>query len=81
VAERTRLAKWGTSVGVRIPGRVLEAAHLREGDNVALEVEDGRIVIQPAPARPTLNDLVNGITPKHRHGETEWGKAEGKEVW
>jgi antitoxin MazE len=78
--SEARLAKWGSSVAVRIPKPLLETARLREGDSVALEVEDGSIVIQPA-ARPSLAELVRGIKPANRHTETDWGKPRGREAW
>ena len=77
----TRLAKWGTSLGVRIPKPLQEAARLKPGDKVALELEDGAIVIRPARGKPRLTDLVKAITPENRHGETAWGKPRGNETW
>lgn len=77
----TRLAKWGTSVGVRIPKPLQEAAHLKAGDKVALELEDGAIVIRAAGRKPRLRDLVNAITPENAHGETDWGISRGNEIW
>jgi antitoxin MazE len=79
--SQTQLSKWGSSVAVRIPKPLLEAAQLREGDSVALEVEGGAIVIQPASTRLSLAELVKDITPKNRHPETDWGKPSGNEVW
>jgi antitoxin MazE len=66
---------------VRIPKPLLEAAQLRAGDSVALEVEGGAIIIQPAAARPSLAELVEAISPKNRHPETDWGKPSGDEAW
>jgi antitoxin component of MazEF toxin-antitoxin module len=60
---------------------LLEAAQLRAGDSVALEVEGGTIVIQPAAARPSLIELVEGISVKNRHPATNWGKPSGREAW
>jgi len=77
----TRLAKWGTSLGIRIPKPLQEAAHLKPGDKVALEIEDGAIVIRAARSKPRLKDLVNAIAPENIHGETDWGKARGNELW
>ena len=78
---KTQLAKWGTSIGVRIPKPILEAAQLHEGDSVALEVDRGTILVRLSAARPTLEELVNGISDQNMHGETEWGGPRGKEAW
>jgi len=29
----------------------------------------------------TRAELLAGVTPDNLHGETDWGKAQGKEVW
>ena len=29
----------------------------------------------------TGEELLAGVTPDNLHGETDWGKAQGKEVW
>jgi antitoxin MazE len=79
--SETQLSKWGSSVAVRIPKPLLEAAQLREGDSVALEVEGGAIIIQAAVARPSLAELVEAIRPGNRHPETDWGKPSGNEAW
>ncbi|HLH02528.1 MAG TPA: hypothetical protein VKX25_07150, partial [Bryobacteraceae bacterium] len=39
------------------------------------------IVVRVARSQPTLNDLVGGITPGNRHGELDWGKSKGREIW
>lgn len=77
----TRLAKWGTSLGVRIPKPLQEAARLKPGDEVALEFEDGAIVMRRARRKPRLKDLVKAITPENCHRETDWGTTRGNEIW
>ena len=49
VTTKTQLAKWGNSLAVRIPVRVVETARLREGDEVTLAVgRNGAIMIKSA---------------------------------
>ncbi|MEP7362859.1 MAG: AbrB/MazE/SpoVT family DNA-binding domain-containing protein [Acidobacteriota bacterium] len=77
-----QVAKWGNSLAVRIPQAILREAGLAEGDHVSLGVAgDGSIVLRSAKPKYSLEELVNGITPKNRHGETDWGPPVGKEVW
>jgi len=82
VAHKSRLAKWGNSLAVRIPRRIVETAHLREGDPLNLTVgKNGAVVMRPAHRKYRLEELVSGITPRNRHGETDWGEPVGKEIW
>jgi antitoxin MazE len=80
-ATRAQLVKWGNSQAVRIPKAVVEQARLREGDELKIHVQEGRITIESVSPKPTIESLVAGITRKNRHGEQDWSKAVGKEVW
>lgn len=37
-----QVAKWGNSLAVRIPSTVVEALHLKEGDQIEIRVAGGR---------------------------------------
>lgn len=78
---RAQLVKWGNSQAVRIPKIVLEQTRLQEGDDLEIQVHEGRITIEPLSPRLTLESLVAGITPRNRHPEQDWSKAAGREVW
>lgn len=79
---KTQVAKWGNSMAVRIPRAVAAAAKFRLGDDVEMAVEGpGAVKICRPKGEPTLEQLVNQITPENRHGEVDWGKPVGNEVW
>jgi len=74
--------RWGNSAAVRIPAATLAAAGLKPDDPVEVREENGRIVIEKAACKkPTLEELVAGITPENRHEETDWGPPVGREFW
>lgn len=77
----TQVAKWGNSLGLRLPKAVAQEAEIGDGDTVDVSVQNGAIVIRPAKARYSLDELVARITPKNRHPETDWGKPAGREAW
>jgi antitoxin MazE len=37
-----QVAKWGNSLAVRLPASVVEALSLKEGDDIEIELADGR---------------------------------------
>jgi antitoxin MazE len=80
-ATRAQLVKWGNSQAVRIPKAVVEQARLQEGDELKIEVQEGRITIESVSPKLTIESLVEGITRKNQHPEQNWSKAVGKEVW
>jgi antitoxin MazE len=44
------LKRWGNSLAVRIPANIAAEISLEEGQEVHVEVEDGRIVVRPHKA-------------------------------
>jgi antitoxin MazE len=77
----TQIARWGNSLGLRLPKAVALEARIGEGDTVEMSVKDGEIVLRAARPAYSLRDLVDKITPRNRHGETDWGKPSGSEEW
>ncbi|MCK6442996.1 AbrB/MazE/SpoVT family DNA-binding domain-containing protein [Elstera cyanobacteriorum] len=55
----TNLRKVGGSVMLTVPPALLEQLSLAAGSAVSLAVEDGRLIVDPAPpVRYTLEDLL-----------------------
>ncbi|BAH74666.1 AbrB/MazE/SpoVT family DNA-binding domain-containing protein [Solidesulfovibrio magneticus] len=79
----TVLAKWGNSLGVRIPKGMAADAGLDAGDAVSITQSAEGIVIKKAQPKPQyrLADLVSQITDENRHEATEWGDPMGREIW
>ncbi|MBI4905752.1 MAG: AbrB/MazE/SpoVT family DNA-binding domain-containing protein [Acidobacteria bacterium] len=76
------VSKWGNSLAIRIPLALARQANLGEGDSVSLALQrNGGIVLRPTRRRYQLSELAGRITPKNRHGETDWGRPAGEEVW
>jgi len=78
--NQTTVSKWGNSLAVRIPQSIATEARLNEGDCLALDLDrDGSIVLRATRRKYELSELVSRITPKNRHGETDWGQPQGNE--
>ena len=67
---KSRIIRWGNSLGVRIPEGVAKQARLKEGDFVELTVtKSDKLEISHISEIPSLPQLVDQITPENRHGE------------
>jgi len=78
--NQTTVSKWGNSLAVRIPQSIAKEARLNEGDCLALDLDrDGSIVLRATRRKYEPSELVSRITPKNRHGETDWGQPQGNE--
>jgi antitoxin MazE len=75
-----RVQKWGNSLALRIPKIYADQIGLSSNSPVEIFLEGNRLVIEPA-RRPTLDILLDGVTPDNIHTETDWGKPVGKEAW
>jgi antitoxin MazE len=82
MATSTQIAKWGNSLGLRLPKSVALEAQVDEGDTVHVSVKNGAIVIRPSRPAYSLAQLVSKITPRNRHDESDWGGSPvGDEAW
>lgn len=80
----TKVRSWGNSQGLRLSKRVLQEARISAGDEVALSVRDGVIVIVPARrvrGGCDLSKIVALIPPGYLPEEVDWGQPVGREAW
>ena len=65
---QVQLAKWGNSLGLRVPKDIAARLGLTEGARVDVEAsEDGRIIVSRSRRRFTLDELVSEMTPDREH--------------
>lgn len=83
---RVKVAKWGNSLGVRLPRAAAEAAGLTAGSEVDVVAERGRIRLQAPAARTSrqlLEDMVaemKRLGPENEPETVDWGPDRGSEI-
>jgi antitoxin MazE len=78
---RSKIAKWGNSLAVRIPQEAAQKLGLTEGSEVSVLVKDQALTIRRARRITTLDELLDGVTPANAGGEIDSGPPVGREVW
>lgn len=79
---RSRIAKWGNSLGLRIPKSFAEELGITDGAEVELKLEGGSLRLRPVDRRTeSLEELLEQVTDANRHEEVDTGDATGGEVW
>lgn len=79
---RTRIQKWGNSLGLRIPKSFAEEAGVEAGSAVDLSLDNGRLIVRTARSRVyRLEDLLSGVNKDNLHEEIPTGDAAGREAW
>lgn len=76
---RVQLARWGNSLGLRIPKDIAVRFGLSEGGRVDIEAEGDRIVIGIDRPRHDLDDLLTGMSPEAMRDVFDWGPDVGRE--
>jgi antitoxin MazE len=65
---QVQLAKWGNSLGLRVPKDIAARLGLTEGARVDVEAsDDGRIIVSRSRRHFTLDELVAEMTPDREH--------------
>jgi antitoxin MazE len=78
---RTKIQKWGNSLGLRIPKAFAQELAIRDGSAVEITVSEGQILIRPQPRALRLADLLKEITDDNVHAEISTGEPRGRESW
>ena len=79
---RLRVQKWGNSLALRIPAAFARETGIGSGAEIDLTLDDGRLIITPAPASPySLAELLDGVTEDNRHDAVDTGDPRGRESW
>lgn len=78
---KTKVQKWGNSLGVRIPKSFSEEAKLDEGCSVEIVLDNDRIIIKSLKPNYELNDLLKQINSNNIHREVDTGREVGQEIW
>ncbi|VEP12093.1 antitoxin of the ChpA-ChpR toxin-antitoxin system [Hyella patelloides LEGE 07179] len=77
-----KIAKWGNSLGIRIPKNLAEQVRLQEGDEIEISTAEERLIITPLKRKKyTLEELLEGMGEENLHSEIDWGESMGREQW
>lgn len=73
---QVQIAKWGNSLGLRVPRDIAARIGLTEGARVDIEAsDDGRIIVTRSRRRFTLDELLAGMTADREHVLEDDGPA------
>ena len=75
---KVQVARWGNSLGVRVPKDLVRRVGLKEGASVEMTADDDRIVIE-VRREDRLAELLRGMTPKAMAEAFDWGDDVGRE--
>lgn len=84
--ERTgtlTLAKWGNSLSIRVPKKVLEELDLGDKDELFYKVKDNQIILKPKREKKMLEKLFEGydLDADYPFEVIDKGGAVGEELY
>lgn len=74
------IQRWGNSQGIRLPKGALNAAKLRENDEVEIIATDQAITIRKSKRYASLDALFAGYEGDYQPAEFDTGADVGREV-
>ena len=82
--QHVHIAKWGNSLGFRIPKGIAASMCIQAGDTLELvQGEQGLLLkkIPPPGKQYALADILDSFPCAAEHPEVDFGKAQGRELW
>ena len=76
---KSHIAKWGTSLAIRIPKPVAEQWGVQEGSPIEIVPSGDQVVLRKKAYN--LEDMLADVTPDNLHSEWDIGPAQGREEW
>jgi antitoxin MazE len=77
---QSRVLPWGNGLGLRLTKTLANAAGVDANSPVRITVEPGRIIIETAPKKRSLADMLASFDPKKHGGEAMAFAPLGKEA-
>ena len=78
---KTRIAKWGNSVAVRLPKPLVDELGLKPGQVVDISRDGtGARLLPQRTRRPTLAELVAEMQIENQPETVDWGPDRGAEI-
>jgi antitoxin MazE len=79
---KVKVAKWGNSLGVRLPKSAVDAVGVRAGTELELSVEGGDFRLRSIvkTSAQLLDELLDQIDPNNVPPMVDWGPDVGSEI-
>ncbi len=75
---KTKVSKWGNSMGVRLPKYVIQQLKLTSNSEVEISIEGDTLVLRK---RTELDKMLDQVTPESIHPVIFTDEPVGKEIW
>ena len=79
MGARSHVAKWGSSLAVRIPKPIAEQWGVREGSAVEIVSRGDEVVL--SKREYSLAEMMARVTPDNLHSEFDTSPPMGNEAW
>ena len=79
MGAKSHIAKWGTSLAVRIPEPIVDQWGVCEGSAIEIVLHGDQVVIRKRTYN--LADMLDQVTEDNLHPGLDTGPAQGNEEW
>ena len=79
MGARSHVARWGSSLAVRIPKPIAEQWGVREGSAVEIASRGDQVVL--SKRSHSLAEMLARVNPENIHSEFDTGPPVGNEAW
>lgn len=80
----TKVSKWGNSLGIRIPKKIVEQLKIEEGSRIKINQKENKIELErqiPEDQPLTMDWVIDNLSDDYDHNDYSLGKPMGREIW
>ena len=77
------LSKWGESLAIRIPKKIVEANKWQAGDSFEITPQSSGVLLKKVCKikKYDIEQLLSGMNEFKAEDVVDWGKPHGQEIW
>lgn len=79
MGTQSHIARWGTSLAIRIPKPLAEEWGVHVGSAIEMTTDGERLMLTKKAY--DLDELLSRVTAENLHSEWDTGLPQGKELW
>ncbi|MDA8611276.1 AbrB/MazE/SpoVT family DNA-binding domain-containing protein [Candidatus Pacebacteria bacterium] len=80
----TKVSKWGNSLGIRLPKKIVDQLKIEEGSEIRINQKENKVEMSKSESKwkvPSLEQVLNNFPDDYDPRDYDLGEPMGREIW